>query len=87
LSVPGVVDYISWKDIPGFDIGMKLDEKNPNIIGPVFRDEELFATKQVYFVGQMLGMIVAESESIARFAARKVKVVYEKLPAVFTIEV
>lgn len=37
LAVPGVVDYIYWKDIPNFDIGMALDAKNPNIIGPVFR--------------------------------------------------
>lgn len=50
-------------------------------------DEELFATRKVFFVGQMLGMILAESELIARRAARLVKVEYEKLPTVFTIEV
>jgi xanthine dehydrogenase/oxidase len=86
LSVPGVVDYISWKDIPGYVEGMKMDEHNPNVIGPVFRDEELFATNEVHFVGQMLGMILAETEGIARDASRKVRVVYQKLETVFTIE-
>jgi len=87
LEMDGVVDYVSWMDIPHFDIGMNLDDSNnPNVIGPVFKDEELFATKEVHFVGQMIGMIVAESESIARAAARKVKVTYEKLSSVFTIE-
>ncbi|KAJ3223048.1 hypothetical protein HK099_001575 [Clydaea vesicula] len=87
LEVEGVVDYISWKDIPNFDIKMDLNDKhNPNIIGPVFKDEELFATKTVHFVGQMIGMIIAHDERTARYASKKVKVTYEKLPTIFTIE-
>ena len=54
--------------------------------GPIFVDEELFATKKVYHHGQMLGIIIAENETIARRASRKVKVTYEKLPTIFTIE-
>lgn len=37
VAVAGVVDYVSWKDIPNFDVSMPMDEKNPNVIGPVFR--------------------------------------------------
>lgn len=77
----GVVDYVCADDVA------KADEHgNPNMIGPVFRDEELFATKEVFFVGQMIGMIVAHSEEQARAAAKKVKVVYKVLPALFTCE-
>lgn len=38
LSMPGVVDYVYWKDIPNFNIDMSLDNPhNPNVIGPVFK--------------------------------------------------
>lgn len=56
------------------------------MIGPVFKDEELFATKEVFFVGQVIGIIVATTHDIARNAARLVKISYEKLPFVLTIE-
>jgi xanthine dehydrogenase/oxidase len=81
LAYPGVVDYISRKDV-----AEPTDHEDPNMIGPVFRDEELFATKTVHFVGQMVGLIVAESEDQARAAAKLVKIKYKPLPAVFTIE-
>jgi xanthine dehydrogenase/oxidase len=81
LAYPGVVDYISRKDV-----AEPTDHEDPNMIGPVFRDEELFATKTVHFVGQMIGLIVAESEEQARAAAKLVKIKYKPLPAVFTIE-
>lgn len=92
LAMDGVVDYISWKDIPDYDVVKMRPETtdprhNPNMIGPVSRDEELFATKEVHHVNQVLGIIVAENEVIARAASRKVKVQYKKLPAIFTIEV
>lgn len=37
LAYPGVVDYVSWKDIPNFKLGMDIDGRNPNVIGPVFK--------------------------------------------------
>ncbi len=80
LDMPGVVDYITAKDIPNLN-------PTANIIGPVFHDEELFATKEVHHVGQMIGIIVAESEEIAREATRLVKVQYEKRAPIVTIEV
>ena len=38
-------------------------------------------------VGQVIGAIVADTQKHAQLAAKKVKVQYEQLPAVFTIEV
>ena len=75
LAFSGVMDFISAKDV------------NCNIIGPVAKDEELFATEFVYFVGQMIGMVVAQSEPIARAASKLVKIEYDVLPALLTIEV
>ena len=42
---------------------------------------------QVSCVGEPIGAIVAESRDIARHAAKMVKIQYEDLPAVFTIDV
>lgn len=78
--MPGVIDYITATDIPN-------SAPNANTIGPVFHDEELFATKEVHHVGQMIGIIVAESEEIAREAAKLVKIQYEKRAPIVTIEV
>ena len=41
----------------------------------------------MYSVGQIHGAIVATSPEIARRAAKMVKVEYEDLPAIITIEV
>jgi xanthine dehydrogenase/oxidase len=49
-------------------------------------DEELFATNEVHHMGQPIGLIIATSQTIATTAAKLVKVEYEKLPAIFTIE-
>lgn len=42
---------------------------------------------QVEMVGQPIGCIVAEDVETARRAAKLVKVEYEKLPAILTMEV
>ena len=50
-------------------------------------DEFVFADGKVNFIGQVIGMIVAESKPLAQRAAKAVMVTYEDLPAVVTIEV
>ncbi len=45
-----------------------------NAIGPVHKDEELFAKEEVVCVGQVIGVVVAASEAVAREAAKRVKV-------------
>jgi xanthine dehydrogenase/oxidase len=82
LKAPGVVGYVDRNDVPAAD----EHHGDPNLIGPVIQDEELFATKEVHCVGQMIGLLVAETEAQARYAAKLVKVVYKQLPAIFTIE-
>eukprot|EP01128_Nolandella_sp_AFSM9_P010357 TRINITY_DN7138_c0_g1_i1.p1 TRINITY_DN7138_c0_g1~~TRINITY_DN7138_c0_g1_i1.p1 ORF type:complete len:1292 (-),score=300.19 TRINITY_DN7138_c0_g1_i1:42-3917(-) len=74
LAIEGVVDFISAKDIPG-----------KNQVGPVFKDDELFATEEVQFVGDAIGLVVASDPKIAERASVLVKVVYEDLPAILTI--
>jgi xanthine dehydrogenase molybdopterin-binding subunit B len=55
--------FLSAKDIP-----------SENDIGPVIHDEELFASKEVLFHGQPVGIIIAETHQIAVEASRAVEV-------------
>ncbi|KAJ3256861.1 hypothetical protein HK103_005105 [Boothiomyces macroporosus] len=80
LKLPGVY-YISHQDVPKSD-----HHGDPNMIGSVFHDEELFATDTVHCIGQMIGLVLANTEAEARAAAKLVKVEYEKFPAIITTE-
>ena len=59
LDLHGVIKIITHEDIPG-----------ENQIGGIIPDEELFASTDVYFAGQPIALIIAESDQIA-FEARK----------------
>ena len=74
LAMEGVVGYYGHEDVRG-----------GNNIGPVIPDEECFASEKVTCVGQVIGIIVAETEQQARDAARKVQVTYKDLPAIISI--
>lgn len=74
LAMPGVHAILSAKDVPGV-----------NDVGAVRQDEPLFAHDTTRFVGHIVAVVVAESREIAKRAAKKVKVVYEVLPAVLGI--
>ena len=50
-------------------------------------DETVFADGKVNHIGQIIGVIVAKSQPLAQRAAKAVKVTYEDLPSVITIEV
>ncbi|XP_049867765.1 xanthine dehydrogenase-like [Pectinophora gossypiella] len=77
LALPGVVAFLSAVD---------LAEEN-NKMGPIFKDEEIFARTKVTSRACVIGAIVAMSESVARKAKDLVSVVYEKLkPVIITLE-
>ena len=67
--------FVSAKDVPG-----------NNTVG-LGGDENLFADGEVTAVGQIIGIVVAEDRLTAQRGAKSVKVTYEELPAIFTIEV
>jgi xanthine dehydrogenase/oxidase len=72
---PGVAGYFGHKDVPG-----------GNDIGAVMHDEECFASEVVTCIGHVIGVVVADTEQHARMAARLVKVEYEDLPPLISIE-
>ncbi|XP_071153980.1 xanthine dehydrogenase/oxidase-like [Mytilus edulis] len=75
LAVPGVVDYICHKDIPGC-----------NKFGLMIHDTPLFAEEEVLHYGQLIGAVLADTREIASKAAKLVKVDYEDLEAIYTID-
>ncbi|KAI4613100.1 hypothetical protein J4E83_007511 [Alternaria metachromatica] len=76
LGLPGVVGYIDRHSIPA----------DVNIWGSIKKDEAFFAEDKVLYHGQVIGMIYAESALEAQAAVRAVKVEYEELPPILTID-
>ena len=74
LAVPGVRAFISAADIPG-----------DTTLAAFAHDEPVFAHETVQFVGQVGGLIVADTVMTARRAARLVKWQVEALPAVLSV--
>ena len=75
LALAGVRGVILARDIPG----------DP-MLAAFAGDEPIFATDTVQHIGQVVGVVVADSVMQARHAARQVKLDIETLPAVLTIQ-
>ncbi|KAL2507123.1 Xanthine dehydrogenase 1 [Forsythia ovata] len=81
------IDDSSAKSSPGFEgIFFAKDIPVDNMIGAIVADEEVFASEFVTCVGQVIGVVVADTHENAKCAARKVHVEYEELPAILSIE-
>jgi xanthine dehydrogenase molybdopterin binding subunit/xanthine dehydrogenase small subunit len=75
LAQPGVVAVLTAGDVPG-----------ENNVGPARHDEPLFANHEVLFHGHLVALVVGETIAACRTAAALVKVEYEPLPPLLTIE-
>uniref|UniRef100_A0A8C2TWT8 Xanthine dehydrogenase/oxidase n=1 Tax=Coturnix japonica TaxID=93934 RepID=A0A8C2TWT8_COTJA len=69
-SVPGFVCFVSAKDVPG-----------SNITG-IANDETVFVT----CVGHIIGAVIADTQEHSRRAAKAVKIKYEELKPIVTIQ-
>ncbi len=80
-AVPGVVMVLTYKNTPDVlytSAGQGFPEPSPY-------DKRMFSRK-LYYVGDRVAAVVAESEEIAFAALEKIVVEYEVLTPVFTIE-
>jgi xanthine dehydrogenase/oxidase len=77
LDLPGVVEWVDHNDLP-----------NPkaNWWGAPNCDEVFFAVDEVFTAGQPIGIILANTAKQAEVAARAVKIEYEDLPSIITID-
>ncbi|KAH3745573.1 xanthine dehydrogenase/oxidase [Pelomyxa schiedti] len=71
LSMPGVVKFVSAKDIVGSNV--------------FYYDMEVFADKEVHCVGHIIGLVLAKTPEQAKMAAPMVKIEYEELEPILTI--
>ncbi|CZR53194.1 probable xanthine dehydrogenase [Phialocephala subalpina] len=77
MDLPGVVEWVDHTDMPS---------PEANKWGAPVCDEVFFAVDEVFTAGQPIGIILADSAKHAEAGARAVKVDYEELPTIFTIE-
>ncbi len=71
----GITAVLLAEDVPGL-----------NDVGAVRHDEILLADKEVFYHGQIIALVVGETQEACRNAAAKVVVEYEPLPPILTIE-
>jgi xanthine dehydrogenase/oxidase len=76
LEMPGVAGYIDKNNI----------KSDMNIWGSIKKDEPFFAEDTVLSHGMVIGMVYAESALEAQAAAKAVKVEYEVLQPILTID-
>ena len=74
-SAAGVVRVLTHKDVPGRNSYATFNPEQP-----------VFCDTEVNFLGDMLALVVADTEAHARAAAKLARVEYEPLPGVFEIE-
>jgi xanthine dehydrogenase molybdopterin binding subunit len=74
-AAPGVHAVLRARDIPG-----------KNQMGPVVEDELCLAESEVQCIGQAVVLIAAETDAQCRCAASLLRIDYERLDAVLTIE-
>ena len=74
-TAPGVRAVLTADDLPF-----------ANDVSPSVHDEPLLATGEVFYAGQPLFLVVADSHLAARRAARLARVDYEPLPPILTID-
>ena len=75
LTLPGVVGVVLTGDIPG-----------DTMLAAFAGDEPVFARDTVQHVGQVIGLVVAQTVMQARRAARAVQPRIEPLPAILTVQ-
>jgi xanthine dehydrogenase large subunit len=75
VDVPGVRAVLFGEDIPGV-----------NEIGTVRHDEPLLARDTVLYQGQLMGLVVGDTEAACRAAAKMVEIEYQDLPAILNVE-
>jgi len=77
LDMPGVAAWVDRHDLPS---------PKANWWGAPMCDEVFFAEDEVFTAGQPIGMVLADTAQRASAGARAVRIKYEELPAIFTIE-
>jgi len=71
----GVIDIITDKDIKGI-----------NDVGPIFKGDKIFTSKNIEYYGQPIFAVIATSNILAKKASLKAKVLVQELKPILTIK-
>ena len=63
LAVPGVVDVLTWRDIPG-----------ENYFGIGAPDQPVLCRDKTRFIGDPIAVVIAETEAVARAAVQQISI-------------
>jgi xanthine dehydrogenase molybdopterin binding subunit len=74
-NMPAIKTVLVAEDVPGL-----------NDVGAVRHDEILLADKEISYHGQIVALVIGETQEACRAAAEKVVIEYQPLPAIFTIQ-
>ncbi len=74
-NLPGIAAVLLAEDVPGI-----------NDVGAIRHDEILLADKEVFYHGQIIALVVGETQEACREAAKKIVVEYEPMTPILTIE-
>lgn len=74
-KVEGVVALYTYKDLPGH-----------NLFGPIIKDEVLLVEKEIEFMGHPIVVIAAEDRKAIEKAKKAIKIQYDELELVLTID-
>ncbi|MBD0302990.1 MAG: xanthine dehydrogenase family protein molybdopterin-binding subunit, partial [Tolypothrix sp. T3-bin4] len=75
-AVPGVIDIVTYQQTPSL---VKIPFFGPPQPQPTEKDDN------IYFDGQHLGIVIAQTLEQAQTAASRVKIIYEEAPATVTV--
>lgn len=71
-SIPGVAAVVTYHDLP-----------DKTHYGILVRDQQIFAMDEVYYIGDIVALVAAETEEIAAQAISAIQVEYEPLPGIY----
>ena len=71
----GVIDIVTDKDIKGI-----------NDVGPIFKGDKIFTSKNIEYYGQPIFAVIATSNILAKKASLKAKVLVQELKPILTIK-
>jgi xanthine dehydrogenase large subunit len=74
LQVPGVVEVVTAKDVV------------TNCWGTIFQDQPVLASTEVHYAGEVIAVLGAETPEALRMGLAQVKVEWEKLPAILSVD-
>ncbi len=80
------VDLTEARTLPGIAGLYTHEDLSHNRFGPIAKDEPLLAEDEVLYRGQLIVVIAAETQAAANAAKRAIRIEYEELQPILTIE-